>query len=237
LFCGVLCIPTILYPTIKENSYVSNNESKRYFYVDKSDLSIKSNGFVFELMFFSQAIVAKILPCILLVVYISLLINSLVLKKKNQNKLGLNYTLRKKSNEDNNLLIPTKKLSKENLENGIEMNKIVKLNHQQMSKTQNNLNNTIKNLANAKNKENSRTTLMLTTVCILFLIAELPQSIFILLSIIKGTNFYENVYMPLGDLFDITALVNNSINFILYCTMSSAFRITFWNIILCKKQK
>ncbi len=32
---------------------------------------------------------------------------------------------------------------------------------------------------------------------------------------------------PIGDTFDILALINNSVNFILYCLMSRAFRDTF----------
>ena len=74
-------------------------------------------------------------------------------------------------------------------------------------------------------------------VCILFMITELPQSIFILLSIIMGNNFYDDAYTPLGDLFDIIALVNNSITFLLYCLMSRIFRNTFWNIFFCKNKK
>lgn len=88
---------------------------------------------------------------------------------------------------------------------------------------------TIKKPKRNKAKENLRTTLMLTIVCVLFLITEFPQSIIIFLSIIKGKDFYANVYMPLGDLFDTVALTNNSINFFLYCAMSRAFRNTFYN--------
>ncbi len=83
-----------------------------------------------------------------------------------------------------------------------------------------------------KAKENLRTTLMLTIVCVLFLITEFPQSILMSLSIIKGQEFYANVYMPLGDLLDMLALINNSINFLLYCTMSRAFRNTFYNVMV-----
>ncbi len=83
---------------------------------------------------------------------------------------------------------------------------------------------------NSKAKENLRTTLMLTIVCSLFIITEFPQSIVLFLSILS-TDFYHNVYMPLGDLMDIFALTNNSINFLLYCTMSRAFRNTFYSII------
>ncbi|CAK9251677.1 unnamed protein product [Sphagnum jensenii] len=89
-----------------------------------------------------------------------------------------------------------------------------------------------KPLKRNKTKENLRTTLMLIIVCILFLITEFPQAILILFSIIRGDDFYKNVYMPLGDLLDMLALLNNSINFLLYCTMSRAFRNTFYTLIV-----
>jgi hypothetical protein len=91
-----------------------------------------------------------------------------------------------------------------------------------------------------KNNENLRTTLMLICVCVLFLLAEFPQCILIFLSIIMNEHFYNDVYLPLGDLMDIIALVNNSINFIIYCSMSRSFRDTFYNLfknIFCKKLK
>lgn len=88
-----------------------------------------------------------------------------------------------------------------------------------------------------KTKENLRTTLMLIIVCILFLITEFPQAILILFSIISGNpdsddSFYKRIYTPLGDVLDMLALINNSINFLLYCTMSRAFRNTFYTIIM-----
>lgn len=74
--------------------------------------------------------------------------------------------------------------------------------------------------------EHNRTTAMLFTVVCLFLITELPQGVLTLCSIfIDG--FYQDVYIPLGDLLDFLALLNNSINFVLYCTMSNKFRRTF----------
>lgn len=84
----------------------------------------------------------------------------------------------------------------------------------------------------SKTKENLRTTLMLTVVSVLFLITELPQSILLIFSILANKSFYENVYIPLGDLMDMFALVNNSINFLLYCSMSRAFRNTFYTLVI-----
>jgi hypothetical protein len=72
----------------------------------------------------------------------------------------------------------------------------------------------------------TRTTSMLLVVIVLFLITELPQGI-LLMCCLFLQNFFENIYIPLGDVMDILALINNSINFVLYCTMSSEFRRTF----------
>lgn len=80
-----------------------------------------------------------------------------------------------------------------------------------------------------RHSDPSRTTVMLLVVIVLFLITELPQGILIMCCIFIE-NFFENIYIPLGDLMDILALLNNSINFVLYCTMSEEFRRTFLNL-------
>ena len=72
----------------------------------------------------------------------------------------------------------------------------------------------------------AKTTRMLLVVIILFLITELPQGILIVLSA-TVPGFFHTVYMPLGDLMDFIALVNNAINFALYCVMSTQFRTKF----------
>jgi hypothetical protein len=85
-----------------------------------------------------------------------------------------------------------------------------------------------------KSKEHNRTNIMLVLVCFLFFITEFPQGVLAFLSIIfESTNFHSNVYMKLGDVMDIIALINNAVNFILYCLMSHIFRETFKNI-FCK---
>ena len=70
---------------------------------------------------------------------------------------------------------------------------------------------------------------MLVTVVVLFLVTELPQG---LLSVCSGlvAGCFESYYAPLGDTMDIFALVNNAVNFALYCTMSARFRQTFKRI-------
>jgi len=75
-------------------------------------------------------------------------------------------------------------------------------------------------------REHNRTTAMLLAVVGLFQLTELPQGVLTLCSIFIP-NFFRDVYWPLGDVLDIAALLNNSINFVLYCTMSRQFRETF----------
>lgn len=88
-------------------------------------------------------------------------------------------------------------------------------------------------IKDSTSSQNDRTNRMLIAVLLLFLLTEFPSGILVLLSGIIGDSFFENVYSPLGELMDILALVNSSINFILYCSMSTLFRKTFINI-FCK---
>ncbi|KAK3105779.1 hypothetical protein FSP39_005528 [Pinctada imbricata] len=81
----------------------------------------------------------------------------------------------------------------------------------------------------------SKTTRMLLVVIILFLITEFPQGILIFISAIVP-KFYENVYIPLGDLMDFIALLNNAVNFVLYCSMSNQFRSRFLEMYLNKRR-
>ena len=79
--------------------------------------------------------------------------------------------------------------------------------------------------------EHIRTTAMLVAVVLCFVISELPQGILAFLSGVDN-RLFNNVYVPLGDVFDITALVHSAVNFILYCIMSRQFRNTFTEVFL-----
>jgi hypothetical protein len=85
-----------------------------------------------------------------------------------------------------------------------------------------------------KKNQADRTTKMLIAVLILFLVTEFPQGIFSLLSAFLHKDFYLYCYQKLGDFFDFLALVNSSINFVLYCSMSTLFRARFKKIFLPK---
>lgn len=50
-------------------------------------------------------------------------------------------------------------------------------------------------------------------------------------------HFVDEVYASLGDLLDILALINNGVNFFLYCTMSKQFRDTFVHLFGCCRSR
>ena len=80
-----------------------------------------------------------------------------------------------------------------------------------------------------RERKTNRTTKMLLAVVVLFLVTEIPQGV---LNILSGSmsSFFELYYGIFADTLDILTLINNGINFILYCTMSKQFRDTFIRI-------
>lgn len=85
---------------------------------------------------------------------------------------------------------------------------------------------------NKADKRTDRTTKMLLAVLLLFLVTELPQGILGLLSGLMGWCFFTRCYNLFGDMMDFLALLNGSINFVLYCSMSRQFRQTFRQMLL-----
>lgn len=77
-----------------------------------------------------------------------------------------------------------------------------------------------------KQREHNRTTAMLIVVVSTFALTELPQGILVLVCSVNKW-YFDNVYVYLGDLFDIIVLFNSSVNFIMYASMSHRFRETF----------
>ncbi|KAL1502261.1 hypothetical protein ABEB36_007427 [Hypothenemus hampei] len=75
-----------------------------------------------------------------------------------------------------------------------------------------------------------RTTKMLVAILFLFLLTELPQGLFALVIALKGKELFVTCYQHYGSIMDFCALLNGSINFILYCCMNRMFRITFGHL-------
>ncbi|XP_013409267.1 sex peptide receptor-like [Lingula anatina] len=84
--------------------------------------------------------------------------------------------------------------------------------------------------------EHNRTTTMLVTVVLLFVVTELPQGILLLMIGISENKAQSAwcVYFDLADFLDMIVLLNSSINFMLYCTMSQQFRNTFKSLFIKK---
>jgi hypothetical protein len=238
--------------------------------LDESELNSQTKGLMFKLVFYSQSIFCKFMPCLLLVLLNSLLIHKLIKKKRNQALLMRSnktieilmkqlYATRVscgsiKTNVNEN----EKSVSRLSREFGQSRNSRVSFDPSKFSKNvsfssarndgkkssilvresvdgdgkktpsfNDSQNSDKRKYFNSKMCKNKRATSILTLTCILFLIAELPLSILTLLSITMGDSFYNNVYMPLSDIMEMIVLVSNSINFVLLCSMSSAFREAF----------
>ena len=72
-------------------------------------------------------------------------------------------------------------------------------------------------------KAHKRTTLMLCTIILMFLIAELPSAVLVFVCVfVEG--FFLDYYLLFADTLDILSLINNAVNFIMYCSMSRQFR-------------
>lgn len=168
----VVCIPNYISNYYQTDTKVINGQNVTTY----DTMHRKDGGFkiVFSLNYWLQAMLVKLIPCLLLTVLTIMLISAL--RRAHKRHVHL---MSHGKNDD------------------VE-----------------------------KHFEHLRTTGMLLAVVILFLITELPQGILTLLMIF----YYElasELYNPLGDILDIVALLNNAINFVLYCSMSKQFRDTF----------
>ncbi|CAG9863984.1 unnamed protein product [Phyllotreta striolata] len=76
-------------------------------------------------------------------------------------------------------------------------------------------------------RRSDRTTKMLVAVLVLFLVSEFPQGVLALFVGFEGHDLFLKCYQRYGEVMDIMALTNGSINFILYCCMNRMFRSTF----------
>lgn len=91
------------------------------------------------------------------------------------------------------------------------------------------------------------TTPMLVAVLTIFLIAELPQGLMLVLTgIFSSETFHKKVisseafrvdcvgalqiYLPLGDFMDLLSLLNSAIGFLIYVGMSRKFRSVFFQL-------
>lgn len=166
----LICVPNYCSMSIRE-SY-NEDQNATYWVLNTNNTS----PVLMDINLWTYAILAKLMPCLLMTVFGSLLLNSLREVKKKGTLLHANGRQ--------------------------------------------------SDAYRVRMKEHSRTTRMLVCVITLFLVVELPQGLLLLISILKRSVF-SSVYSPLGDLMDDLALINNSINLIIYSAMSKSFRDNF----------
>jgi hypothetical protein len=77
-----------------------------------------------------------------------------------------------------------------------------------------------------------RTTALLLTILVVFLITEFPQGVLSILSAIYTNDIHNTIYFFTGDLLDLLSLINSAVNFLFYILMSSRYRHTFCVTIL-----
>lgn len=83
-FCALISLPAYIYPTVRQhifNNASADNSSTDPVYVyqvQASDIDIRLEGLVFRITFYMWAIVGKLIPCVLLFIFSSLLVRSLV---------------------------------------------------------------------------------------------------------------------------------------------------------------
>ncbi|KAL6438124.1 hypothetical protein ACFW04_004392 [Cataglyphis niger] len=209
LLCSFLapflaCAPSYFVFGIKAKTVYENGTKEILYHVD-TDCSI-DKGFLYQLNFWILSVVVKLLPCVLLTIIICWLIKALYRAK------GRKQTL-KSYNHCAKVSKPTSSSGTSDLEN-YDVSFDIKKDEcpRRVSKS---------------DKRTDRTTRMLVAVLLLFLITEIPQGVLGLLSAALGDCFFRNCYHKFGEMMDICALLNGSINFILYCSMSRQFRMIF----------
>ncbi|XP_011860396.1 PREDICTED: thyrotropin-releasing hormone receptor [Vollenhovia emeryi] len=200
------CAPSYLVFGIKTQTVYENGIAEVLYHVD-ADYSI-DKGFLYQLNFWILGVVVKLLPCVLLTVIICWLIKILYRTK------GRKRTLKSYSDCAVKVAKPTGLSGIPDLDNCNEA-------------FDNNKKDGYPRRTSKSDKQTDRTTRMLVVVLLLFLMTEIPQGILGLLSAALGDCFFRNCYHKFGELMDILALLNGSINFILYCSMSRQFRMIF----------
>lgn len=96
VFCAMLSLPAFAYSRVGEFVYsnltkfdpATNSSRSHVVYVYKvqtSELNQRTNGLIFEIMFYLWAIAGKLIPCALLFVFSSLLVRSLVVIGRKSN--------------------------------------------------------------------------------------------------------------------------------------------------------
>ena len=274
----IFCSPAYFYSTIKEETFhyspndaLNKSKPKKYYYLDQSELNLNINDLLFNLMLYGQAIFSKLIPCLLILVFTSCIVHKLAIKDRNKTNLFKQSESRKlDESRSKSIFSSFRKLFESESTGSIKSKSSKEDAHElemckqeakkcandeffpfnQSRKSYYECLSTLPKQRKLSKSNHARSTFMLVMVCFLFLLVELPITILTLLSISMSESFYANVFIPLAEFMDFSILVYTSINFVLYCAMSSMFRkalyelfsdllykiIIFFNLILRKFQ-
>ncbi|KAF7633988.1 hypothetical protein Mgra_00006616 [Meloidogyne graminicola] len=147
--------------------------------------------------FWIAGLLLKLVPCLLLTIFMTLLVRMLVEARDRRNRLQFKQP-------------PPSSLPTQN--NGKDKSVIEK-------------GNTANNSGTSNKAQAERTTAMLTIIVAVFLITELPQGILVVWIGVKPQVRF--AMAQLSNILDFLSLLNSSVNFLLYATMSNLFRHEF----------
>ncbi|XP_014489486.1 PREDICTED: sex peptide receptor [Dinoponera quadriceps] len=198
------CAPSYFVFGVKAQTVYENGTTEILYHVDVN-YSV-NKGFLYQLNFWILGVIVKLLPCVLLTVIICWLIKALY-RAKGRKQILKNYS---------HCVTKAGKSTSSSRNSNLESHGLFDAKKGGYTRR-----------VNKSNKRTDRTTRMLVAVLLLFLVTEIPQGILGLLSAALGDCFFRNCYHKFGELMDILALLNGSINFILYCSMSRQFRMVF----------
>ncbi|KAL7076779.1 hypothetical protein ACQ4LE_004000 [Meloidogyne hapla] len=147
--------------------------------------------------FWIAGLLLKLVPCLLLTIFMTLLVRMLVEARERRNRLH--------SGKQPTPSLPTQT-------NGREKSMTEKCASASAS-------------GNSSKAQAERTTAMLTIIVAVFLITELPQGILVIWMGIRPQVRF--AMAQLSNILDFLSLLNSSVNFLLYATMSNLFRHEF----------
>nr|CAD2179504.1 unnamed protein product [Meloidogyne enterolobii] len=173
--------------------------------------------------FWIAGLLLKLVPCLLLTIFMTLLVRMLVEARERRNRLhsGKQSTLSSLPTQTNNGR--DKSVGNEKGASGSGNSSKVQAERFPNTITKNFGN--IKHVVRTTEQQQQTTTAMLTIIVAVFLITELPQGILVIWMGIKPQVRF--AMAQLSNILDFLSLLNSSVNFLLYATMSNLFRHEF----------
>ncbi|GAU95376.1 hypothetical protein RvY_07004 [Ramazzottius varieornatus] len=207
------------------------DQNTTMYRIDESDLSRNNNNIPRIISFYAFSVLAKLVPCVVLTLLSIQLVRALIQAERRR------FQLKNPNGLPPRRPIPSNPATTGTTSNGQRGSLGPTETTQFLLPPGGTTTFTTKTSNNSPSHNRpvgrDRTTRMLLAILVFFLITEFPSGLVALFSCFSP-DFFKYVYGPLGDLMDILALINSSVNFILYCSMSRQFRKTFCSMFVPK---